>query len=114
MLPGVKRVLFVCTVNRMRSPTAEALFRAREGLEVRSAGTDSLARRPVTDDLVAWADVIVVMESGHRRELVRRYGDGIEKRVVCLDIPDRYPFMDPELVELLEARADRFLGGDQP
>ena len=30
-------------------------------------------------------------------------------RVICLDIPDDYEFMDPELVRLLEAKVPRYL-----
>lgn len=35
------RVLFVCSQNSLRSPTAEAVFRDDPRLEVRSAGTDA-------------------------------------------------------------------------
>jgi len=34
-----KRVLFVCTANVDRSPTAEALLKGKEGFDVLSAGT---------------------------------------------------------------------------
>jgi len=29
--------------------------------------------------------------------------------VVCLDIPDRYDFMDPELIEQLERKMARYI-----
>jgi protein-tyrosine-phosphatase len=39
----VKKVLFVCSRNQWRSPTAERVFATRPGLEVRSAGVDKSA-----------------------------------------------------------------------
>jgi predicted protein tyrosine phosphatase len=51
------------------------------------------------------------MEKKHRNQLgakFRRHLNG--KRVICLDIPDDYDYMQPELVRLLKAKAGRFLG----
>jgi predicted protein tyrosine phosphatase len=99
------KVLFVCSRNRLRSPTAEEVFRGREGLEVASAGTSPDAEELVTAELIEWADLVVAMEARHKRALTREHGRALRgKRLVVLDIPDRYDFMDPELVALLEAR----------
>jgi predicted protein tyrosine phosphatase len=99
------RILFVCSQNRLRSPTAERVFAAREGLEVRSAGTDAGATVEIDAALVAWADLILVMEKRHANRLRRRFGKvAATKRVVCLHIPDEFEFMDPELVAILERR----------
>lgn len=52
------------------------------------------------------------MERAHRAKLQRRFGSSLKgKRVVCLDIPDDYDFMQPELAALLETRVARFLSG---
>jgi predicted protein tyrosine phosphatase len=67
----MKRVLFICTQNRLRSPTAEHLFANRPGHEVRSTGVDTAATTPVSAELLEWADVIFVMEEGHRSNLER-------------------------------------------
>ena len=99
------RVLFLCSRNRRRSPTAERLFAGRPGLEVASAGLASDAEEVVTPEILAWAQLIFVMETVHRARLQRRFGAHIRHaRVVCLDIRDDYEFMDPALVRLLEAR----------
>ena len=96
-------VLFVCSRNRLRSPTAEAVFADRA--ETASAGTAPDAEVVVGDEHIAWADLIVVMEGRHRRHLQRRHGAALRsKRLVCVDIPDRFELMDPELVEILERR----------
>ncbi|MEO7689916.1 MAG: low molecular weight protein tyrosine phosphatase family protein [Sphingomonas sp.] len=106
----MKTVLFVCSQNRLRSPTAEQIFADRPDIEVSSAGTNHDAENPLTGELVRWADVIAVMEKTHRAKLRRRFREALNgKRVICLDIPDDYEFMEPALVELLEARMARHL-----
>ena len=104
------RVLFVCSQNRLRSPTAEQVFAGRPGLEVLSAGTNSDADVPLSAELVRWADMIVVMVRAHRSKVRRRFGRALNgQRLVCLDVPDEYDFMDAGLMRLLEARMARHL-----
>ena len=106
----MKNVLFVCSQNKLRSPTAEQVFAQRLDIEVASAGTNSDAETPLSAELIDWADVIFVMEKVHRTKLQQRFRASLKsKRVVCLDIPDNYRFMDPALVQLLEARVGRHL-----
>ncbi|WP_439501288.1 low molecular weight protein tyrosine phosphatase family protein [Aminobacter ciceronei] len=105
----MKNVLFVCSQNRLRSPTAEQVFAARRDIEVDSAGTNHDAENPLTAGLVVWADIIFVMEKAHRTKLQKKFRKSLKARVVCLDIPDDYAFMDPALVTLLEERVPRHL-----
>jgi predicted protein tyrosine phosphatase len=99
------RVLFVCSQNKLRSPTAEQVFADYPGIECTSAGTNDDAENPLSAELVEWADVIFVMEKQHQKKLASRYQRNLRgKRVVCLVIPDDYEFMQPELVDLLERR----------
>jgi len=105
----MKKVLFVCSQNRLRSPTAEQVFSMRADLEVASAGTNKDAETPLTAELVAWADIIFVMEKEHRNKLQRRFKKELRARLICLDIPDDYEFMDPVLVSLLENQVGRLL-----
>ena len=103
-------LLFLCARNRLRSPTAERVFADRPGVETASAGLAPDAEEVVDADHIDWADVIFVMERSHRAKLNRRFRDRLRgKRVVCLDIPDDYAFMQPELVALLEQRVARHL-----
>jgi predicted protein tyrosine phosphatase len=106
----MKNVLVICSANRLRSPTAEQLFSSRDDVEVLSAGLDSGCGNPVTTELVEWADIIFVMEKAHRNKLSKRFKASLKsRRVICLDIPDDYEFMDPELVRILQARVPQFL-----
>ncbi|WP_284620732.1 low molecular weight protein tyrosine phosphatase family protein [Aquabacterium humicola] len=105
----MKRVLFVCSQNRLRSPTAEQVFSGRPGMECASAGTNNDADNPLTSELVEWADVIFVMEKAHRNKLTAKFKRHLHnKRVICLDIPDEYEYMDPMLVQLLKVKVLRF------
>ena len=106
----MRNVLFVCSQNRLRSPTAEQVFADWPGIETSSAGTNNDAENPLSHELVEWADIIFVMERAHRAKLQSRYRAALNgTRIVCLDIPDDYQFMDPRLVELLKAKVPRHL-----
>ena len=75
----LKNVLFVCSQNRLRSPTAEQVFSS--------------------------------MEKAHRTKLQKKFKASLKQaRVICLDIPDNYEFMDLGLIDLLKARVSRYLG----
>ena len=105
------RLLFVCTANICRSPMAEELARlyaetrgwhvearsagthARDGDEaapnsqkaIREVGGDLTSHRSqsVTDDLVAWADRILVMELRHA-QFVREGWPGADEKLQML------------------------------
>lgn len=75
-----------------------------------SAGLDDSCGNPVTPELVEWADIIFVMERSHRNKLQKRFKPHLKRaRVIVLNIPDDYQFMDPLLVRLLEARVPQHL-----
>lgn len=106
----MKNVLFVCSQNRLRSPTAEQVFASHLAINVASAGTNNDAENPLTPELVRWANIIFVMEKAHRNKLQKRFKSDLkEARVICLDIPDEFEFMDEGLVRLLKAKVGRFL-----
>ncbi len=105
-----RKLLFVCRQNRKRSATAERLFCKRPDLDVRSAGTapDALVR--VNRNMLDWADVVFIMDEDQRRWLETTFADHPAlSRIVCLDIPDDFTFLQPELVELLETRVNPHL-----
>ena len=104
------RILFVCSENRLRSPTAAALFSEYDGVEAFSAGTNKDSEQPVTGDLVEWADAILVMEKSHRNKISKKFQTLLKnKKLSVLDIPDNFEYMDPELVRLLENKVPRYV-----
>jgi len=107
---SARNFLFVCSQNKLRSPTAEHIFADREGINTLSAGTNFDAEEPLTDELVEWADFIFVMETTHRNKLRKRHSRALNtQRVVVLGVRDEYEYMDSKLVELLTARMARWL-----
>ena len=105
-----KNVLFICGKNRLRSPTGEQVFADWPGVETSSAGLNHDAEIPVTPELLTWADLIFVMERTHRSKLSAKFKPHLNgKRVICLEIPDDYEYMEESLVNLLKAKVPRHL-----
>jgi predicted protein tyrosine phosphatase len=103
-------LLFVCSKNRLRSPTAEEVFSNHDGMEVSSAGTSIDAETPISADLIEWADIIFAMESVHRKRLNEKFGSLLRtKRIIVLGIPDDYNYMDEELIRILKEKVHRHL-----
>jgi predicted protein tyrosine phosphatase len=106
----MKNVLFICSQNKLRSPTAEQVFARYPDIETASAGLNNDAENPLTGELVEWADLIFVMEQTHRAKLQQQFKRYLKRaKVICLDIPDNYAFMEPALLSVLEARVPKFL-----
>jgi predicted protein tyrosine phosphatase len=104
------KVLFVCSRNRRRSPTAEVLFSSHPGIEAASAGTSPDAENVASADLIEWAEVIFAMESVHKRKLSQKYGHLLRtRRVIVLGIQDNYEYMDKQLIALLNDAVTPYL-----
>lgn len=103
-------VLFVCSQNELRSPTGEAVFKDYPGVVTRSAGTAADANKPVTEEMIRWAELIFAMESHHYTELKEQFGSLIEtKEVIILRIRDEFLCMDSKLVEILKEKVTPYL-----
>lgn len=111
--PEARKVLFVCTMNRWRGPTAEKLYERQDGLSVRSRGTSRKSVRPLALSDLIWADTVFVMEQKHLSYLLTRFSSAIgHTEIQVLDVPDAYQFMAPELVEELRLAIDSVLMPD--
>lgn len=99
-------VLFVCAMNRERSPTAERLYRKGTRLEVRSDGVRADAKHRVSEKDLRWADVVFAMEREHKVWLSTRFEDLDLPPIEVLEIPDEYAYMDPRLQEILRLTID--------
>lgn len=98
----MRNVLFVCTANLQRSPTAEKLFNGWKGEWVaKSAGIEPEPEgRPLSQELVDWADLVIGMEAVHG-DYVRTHFQRSSDKTFVLGIPDRYFRGDPELISEL-------------
>ncbi|MBR6365467.1 MAG: protein tyrosine phosphatase [Lachnospiraceae bacterium] len=103
-------LLFLCSQNKRRSLTAEKVLDGVNGHHVRSAGTENNARVKVTAGMIGWADMIFCFEKKHLRRIQERYAQELYgKRVVTLNIPDDYEFMDEELQEILQGILEEYV-----
>lgn len=108
----MQHLLFVCSQNRLRSPTAEHIFSQWSGVAALSAGTNHDATTPVSSDLLEWTDMVIVMEKTHKYKITKKFGAYLKgKKIIVLDIPDEYDYMQPELVRLLQAKVPRYVRG---
>jgi predicted protein tyrosine phosphatase len=106
----MKHLLFICSQNKLRSPTAEAVFAEYAGVEVDSAGLNNDAEVPLSEEQLEWADVILVMERAHRERLNRKFGHALSgKRIAVLNIPDDYEYIDEDLIRILKLRCQPYL-----
>lgn len=108
--PKLKKVLFICSRNKWRSLTAETIYKDNMGLHVKSAGTEAAARVKVNAQMIAWADIIFVMEKHHKQKLLTRFPEESSlSEIIILEIPDKYTFMDKELIEEIELSVSTYL-----
>lgn len=98
----MRKVLFVCKANVSRSPTAEELFQGwKKVWEAKSAGiTPDPRGRLLTQELVDWADLIIVMEPVYREFILSHFQCSPDK-IRTLNIADKYTRDDPELESIL-------------
>lgn len=103
-------VLFVCSMNQWRSPTAEKIYAEKPLVNARSCGTNKNAKQKASSDYLKWADVVLVMEEKHRQRLLSQFpGEMRFKELHVLNIQDNYKFMEPELIEKLVNSVDPIL-----
>jgi len=106
----MKKALFVCTANLQRSPTAEDLFQRWKGVwETKSAGiAPNPGRNALSQKLIDWADVIIVMESIHN-QYIQAHFKRAKNKIHVLNIADRYFRDDPALKRELQKNVPRVL-----
>src|SRR4051812_44286632 len=95
-------LLFICSRNQWRSPTAEAIFKKHPFHHAKSAGTEPSARIKVTAQMIQWADIVFAMEKRHKERLLENFPEAMAgKQIIVLEIAEEYQFMDEELIEHL-------------
>ncbi|MDA1178434.1 MAG: protein tyrosine phosphatase [Planctomycetota bacterium] len=100
-------LLFVCSRNKWRNPTAERMYRNDARFVVRSCGLSDRSPRQLRETDLTWADVVFAMETKHRARILGQFREAVgDTPLHVLDIPDDYEFMNPELVDLLRDRVE--------
>ena len=117
-----KKVLTVCSAGCLRSPTAAHILSGHPwNFNTRCAGTSSeYAIVPVTEALIVWADVILVMDEWQQRHinemqnvLATEYEAFEYKQVINLDIPDNYEYRDPRLLKIMTEKFEELFSEDE-
>lgn len=104
------KLLFVCSRNNWRSPTAESIYKNRQAHQVRSGGTEPSAKVRISAKDILWADLIFAMEKKHKQRLLDKFPDETRnKKIVVLDIEDEYEYMDKDLIEMIQLSVDPYL-----
>lgn len=81
------------------------IFKKDERFYVKSAGTSPASRIRITEKLINWADVILVVEKRHKEIIRQQFQDVVRsKEIKVLFIPDDFEFVQAELIELLEEK----------
>jgi predicted protein tyrosine phosphatase len=104
-----KHLLFVCTANQERSPTAERLFLHSDKYEAKSAGIAEYAETRISRQAIEWADQVFVMEDVHKRYIEENFPGYDCNKIKVLDILDDYYENEPELIEILKLRLKSYL-----
>jgi len=106
----VTKILFVCSANIDRSPTAEKIYSGRCDLEVKSAGVSDYAMTPISLELIKWADIILCMEKKHKQKIKKSFSDIAKNKIIdFLDIPDIYEYMNINLIDEIREKTDAWL-----
>jgi predicted protein tyrosine phosphatase len=103
------KLLVVCSHNKWRSPTAEAIYRHDRRFSIRSAGLGQLSPHVLSQTDLLWADLLLYMEKEHLERIKKIFPNITLPKSINLDILDEYPYMDPKLIEILQDKIEEIL-----
>ena len=103
------RVLCVCSAGLLRSPTvAWVLSNEPFNFNTRAVGASAEYAMMELDDVnISWSDHVVFMEKAHKKMAEERFPALLAAKatkVHVLDLPDDFPYRDPQLVELAKKK----------
>lgn len=97
-------ILVVCGRNKIRSKTAEYLFRNDDRINIRSVGLSPTSSRKINHQDFEWASLILVMENKHKSRILKTYENIKMPKILVLNIKDEYQYLDHELCEILKTK----------
>jgi Predicted protein tyrosine phosphatase len=103
------KILVVCGKNKRRSRTAEYIFKNDSRFLLRTAGLSPKSEIQISERSISWANLILVMEKGHKNKISNLYRNIELPRIEVLDIEDNYEYLEEELIELLKERINQTL-----
>lgn len=99
---NARRLLFVCSVGMLRSPTAQ-MVASSQGYNARACGSAvNIALIPLSCNLINWADHIIFMNvenaiEAHKEFEAVDYKEDIMQKQIVWNIEDRYNWGDEVL-----------------
>ena len=101
------RLLFICSRNKWRGPTAARIYARQPGVYTRSAGTSASSHRRINERLLLWADIILFMEHHHFEIVTEDHRELMKTRhSVVLNIEDSLHYEEEKLTTQIKAKAD--------
>lgn len=102
-------ILVVCGRNKIRSKTAEYLFKNDIRFNIRSVGLSQKSERKLNKKDIEWANLILVMENKHKLRIIDTYKGNKIPIIKILDIKDEYEYLDKELCNILEIKINNII-----
>lgn len=100
-------------MNKKRSLTAQIIYKNDPRVEVRSAGVSPSSKTKLTQAHIEWADLILVMENKYKERIIEVFKRVKHfPKIVSLEIPDEYEYMDDELVQVLKVSTEPYISRD--
>lgn len=101
------RLLFVCSVGMLRSPTCADVATAA-GFNARSCGSDvTYALIPASYNLIHWADKIICMQQENLNQLLKTFPD-LDQLILSVtdvwDIRDSYDRNERRLIDIASTK----------
>jgi len=101
-----EKLLFICSANIDRSPTAEIYF--KKEYDTKSCGTMDSAPTKISKELIDWADKVFCMEDKHYQKVIEIEPEA-ESKTIVLCIEDIYIRGEQKLKEKLEEKVRKYL-----
>ena len=85
------------------------MWKEHFNIETRSAGTSPNAKKTISVNDIKWANLILVMEGKHKNQIIAKFKQLVKfKKIIVLDIPDNYKFMDEDLVDIFKRMSPEY------
>jgi predicted protein tyrosine phosphatase len=108
-----KRLLFVCSVGMLRSPTAQMVATGM-GFNARACGSEvDIALIPLSCNLINWANHIIFMNPENLTQAIKTfdpvgYKEDIEQKAIVWNINDDYNWGDTVLWNIVHEKLKLF------
>lgn len=102
-------ILIVCGRNKIRSKTAEHIFRNDNRFNIHSVGLSAVSNKKIKIKDIEWANYILVMEDKYKARIIDNYKEIIKPKIFVLDVSDDYEYMDAELCEVLRIKINNII-----